>query len=211
MSLAVASVRLICRDDSEGSAFTNRDDDTALRPTNVECMGVLGRDLTDLCRESSAQHVSLLERNPLACPPVSGTTIGRVILSGAPSLAATVVQRFELEEVPLVHLRLGRPDVVPFDAQRVNDASKDTSLLQNFTDDGGLRRLRRLDGPGGHLDTGDLERNVVVREHQNPPIADDVSDDLSNEPTLRPCAHATLSGVIDAICSPARSSARSSS
>src|SRR5699024_12419619 len=40
-------------------------------------MGVLGRDLTDLCRESSAKHVSLLERNPLACPPLSGTTFGK--------------------------------------------------------------------------------------------------------------------------------------
>src|SRR5699024_12224000 len=96
-------------------------------------------------------------------------------------------------------------------SQRVDDASIDTSLLQNFTDSGGLRRLRRLYGPGGHLNTADRERDVVVREHQNPPIADDVSNDLSNEPTLRPCAHATLSGVIDAICSPARSSARSNS
>src|SRR5699024_1956664 len=174
-------------------------------------MGVLERDLTDLCRESSAKHVSLLERNPLACPPLSGTTFGRVTLAGAPSLAVTVVQRFELEEVPRVHLRLGRPDVIPFDAQRVDDASIDTSPLQNFTDSGGRRRLRRRHGPGGHPHTADRARDAAAREHQDPPSADDVSNDLSNEPTLRPCAHATLSGVIDAICSPARSSARSNS
>ena len=111
-----------------------RDGSPGTRP----CMGGLGRDLTDLRRESSAQHVSLLERNPLACPPLSGTTIGRVTLAGAPSLAVTVVQRFELEEMPLMHLRLGRPDVIPFDAQRADDASIDASLLQNFPDNGGL-------------------------------------------------------------------------
>src|SRR5699024_8971902 len=103
----------------------------------------------------------------------------KVTLAGAPSLAVTVVQLLELEEVPRVLLRLGRPDVIPFDAQRVDDASIDTSLLQNFTDNGGLMRLRRLYGPGEHLDTADRERDVVVREHQNPPIADDVPNDLS--------------------------------
>src|SRR5699024_306793 len=69
-------------------------------------------------------------------------------------------ERFELEEVPRVHLRLGRPDVIPFDAQRVDDASIDTSLLQNFTDNGGLMRFRRLYGPGEHLDTADRGRRT---------------------------------------------------
>lgn len=123
----------------------------------------------------------------------------------------TVVQGFELEEVSLVHLSLGRPDVVPFDTQSIDDASCAASLSQNFTDDSGRWGLRRLYGPSGHLDTGSLERDVVVREHQEPPITDDVPDSLSNEQTLRPRIHATLSGVIEAICSPAWSSARSSS
>ena len=155
--------------------------------------------------------MALLERNPVTRPLLSLTTVGWVSFTGSPPLRQTFFQRSKLKEVSLVYFRLRGPHVVPFDAQRSSDAHNETGLLKNFTHDRGFGRLTLLDRPRRHLDSGELERKLIMREDEQLPVADDVADDLSNEPAFQALTHATFSGVIEAICSPARSSARSSS
>ncbi len=117
----------------------------------------------------------------------------------------------KLKEVSLVQLRFGRPDVVHFDAQVTDDAGSHPCLLKCLAHDGHAGLFTGLNGPRRHLHTRDIERNIVVSEDQEITVVHDVRHNLPDQSTIRPSAHATFNGVIAAICSPARSSAQSSS
>lgn len=146
-------------------------------------------DFTELRSETGTENMRLFERNPPTCPPLNDTTIGRILLPGGPPLREFLTHRCELEEMPFVNLRLGRPHVVSLDTQRANDVSTETGLLEHLPHDGDLGSFPILDSPGRHLDACDLDRDVVMREHEQFSIPHHVADDFSNETALGTSTH----------------------
>lgn len=122
----------------------------------------------------------------MARPLLNVAAVRRIAFTCSPPIGPTILYRSQLEEMPLVHFGFGGPHVVPLDAQRSDKANSNLSLLQHLTHDGSLWRFTRLDRAGGHLNTGNLERDIIVSEDEQLLIANDVADDLSNESALRP-------------------------
>jgi hypothetical protein len=127
--------------------------------------------------------------HPPTRPPLTLAAVRRVFLACGPSHGQIIVHRLQLEEVPLMHFRLCGPHVVALDSQSVDNTHGETCLLPHLAHDGSRRRLIRLDRARWHLNTGHFERYVIMREHKQQIITDDVSDDLSNEPALLHGAH----------------------
>lgn len=146
--------------------------------------------LTESRAEAGAQHVSLLQRYPLTRPPMRSPSAGWQLLPRTPPLCQIVTTWRELEEIALVQLRLGGPHVVLFDTQCPDDADFHAGLLSHLANHRRRRPLTWLDAPCRDLDAGDFEREFVVRERQQPIVADNVADGLLHPPAHWTAPHA---------------------